>query len=200
MKYFDKGFFEVFKPKYLLFVAVGVLIDLATKYWVVQNYSYHESECYMDKFFCMTLTFNTGFVFGLYQNNSTISIISTGIAIVFLFGYRWFNHDIGNKWGWNLVMVGAFGNFIDKFFVKMPPRVGIPSGGVKFGLKPLEHGQYIGVVDFLDFEWPDFLLFHRWPAFNFADSCVSVGLVILMITIHLDEKRKFEEENNKSKT
>ena len=79
--------------------------------------------------------------------------------------------------------------YIDKFFVKTPP-----GGGVKFGLKPLEHGQYIGVVDFLDFDWPDFLLFHRWPAFNFADSCISVGLVILIITIHLDEKRKLMEE------
>lgn len=193
MNYFEKKFFDVFKPSYLLFVLVGVFIDLSTKYWVIQNYTYHDSVCYMGNFFCMTLTFNTGFVFGLYQNNSTISIISTGIAIVFLFGYRWVNHDLGNQWGWNLVMVGAFGNFIDKFFIKMPP-----GGGVKFGFKPLEYGQFIGVVDFLDFDWPDFLLFQRWPAFNFADSCVSVGLVILMITIHIDEKKRLEETASKT--
>ncbi len=192
MKYFEKNFFSVFKPNYLLFVLLGVVIDLATKYWVIQNYSYQDSVCYYNNFFCMTLTFNTGFVFGIYQNNSSISIVTTGFAIIFLIAYRWINHDLGNTWGWNLVMVGAFGNFIDKFFIKIPP-----GGGVKFGLKPLEHGQYIGVVDFLDFDWPDFLLFHRWPAFNFADSCISVGLVILIITIHIDEKRKLEEENLK---
>jgi signal peptidase II len=184
LKYFEKNFFEVYKPVYILFVLVGVAIDLSTKYWVVQNYSYQDSVCYMGQFFCMTLTFNTGFVFGIYQNNSSISIVSTGFAIIFLFCYRWINHDIGNKWGWNLVMVGAFGNFIDKFFIKMPP-----GGGIKFGFTA-GPGQYIGVVDFFDFDWPDFLLFHRWPAFNIADSCVSIGLVILIFTMNIEEPEK----------
>ncbi|MCB1142051.1 MAG: lipoprotein signal peptidase [Leptospiraceae bacterium] len=192
MKFFKKGFFEVYKPVYLLAIIFGVLIDLGTKYWVVQNYSYQNSECYMGEFFCMTLTFNTGFIFGINQNSFIISIFTTATAILFLIGYRWFNHDLGSSWGWNLVMVGAFGNFIDKFFIKMPP-----GGGVKFGLTPIENGQYIGVVDFLDFDWPDFLIFHRWPAFNFADSCISVGLVVLIITMHIDEKRKEKEAQDK---
>jgi signal peptidase II len=117
-----------------------------------------------------------------------VSLISTGFAIVFIVLYRWKNWEIGNPWGWNLVMVGAFGNFIDKFFIKMPP-----GGGFKFGFTPTEHGQYIGVVDFMDFDWPDFLLFHRWPAFNFADSCVSVGLVILIVSMYLYEKKLAQE-------
>jgi signal peptidase II len=190
-------FLEVFKPKYLLFIAIGVFIDLATKYWVIQNYSYLKSECYLGEFFCMTLTFNTGFVFGIYQNNSIISLVTTGLAIVFIIFYRLKNPNLGNDWGWNLVMVGAFGNFIDKFFIKMPP-----GGGVKFGFTPTEYGQFIGVVDFLDFDWPDFLIFSRWPAFNFADSCVSTGLVILIISIHLQEKRlkrELELSSNKQK-
>jgi signal peptidase II len=182
-------FLEVFKPVHLLFIAIGVVIDLATKYWVIQNYGYLRSECYWNEFFCMTLTFNTGFVFGIYQNNSMISLVTTGVAIVFIIFYRLKNLDLGNAWGWNFVMIGAFGNFIDKFFIKMPP-----GGGVKFGFTPVEHGQFIGVVDFLDFDWPDFLLFSRWPAFNFADSCVSVGLVILIISIHIQEKRMREQE------
>ncbi len=185
MKFFDKKFFEVVKPNYLVFIIIGVIIDLVSKYWVVQNYSYHNSVCYYKEIFCMTLTFNTGFVFGLFPDNSIVSLFSTGFAILFLIGYRWKNHDIGNPWGWNLVMIGAFGNFIDKFFIKMPP-----GRGIKFGFSAIENGQYIGVVDFLDFDWPDFLLFHRWPAFNFADSCVSVGLVILIITMNAIEEKK----------
>ena len=90
MTYFEKKFFEVYKPVYILFVLVGVVIDLSTKYWVVQNYSYQDSVCYMGQFFCMTLTFNTGFVFGIYQNNSSISIVSTGFAIIFLFCYMFY--------------------------------------------------------------------------------------------------------------
>jgi signal peptidase II len=185
----------VIKPHYIVFILFGVIIDLATKYWVIQNYNYdpykNHSECYIGKLFCMTLTFNTGFVFGIYQNNSIISLFSTAFAIIFLIFYRWKNFDIGNAWGWNLVMVGAFGNFIDKFFIKMPK-----GGGVKFGFTPIEHGprisEYIGVVDFLDFDWPDFLIFERWPAFNFADSCVSIGLVILILTMKVEEKKVME--------
>ncbi|MDX1960381.1 MAG: lipoprotein signal peptidase [Leptospiraceae bacterium] len=197
MKLFNKSFTEVFTKNYLLFILSGVFIDLYSKYWVVQHYSYQNSECYFKEFFCMTLTFNTGFVFGIYQNNSLVSLFSTGFAIIFLILYRWKNHNLGNPWGWNLVMVGAFGNFIDKFFIKMPP-----GGGVKLGFTPIEHGQYIGVVDFLDFDWPDWLLFSRWPAFNFADSCVLVGVTILIISMHLEDRRiqKLNEEAKKVAT
>lgn len=147
----------------------------------------------MGELFCMTLTFNTGFVFGIYQNTLILSIFSTSFAIIFLILYRWKNHDIGHPLGWNLVMVGAFGNLLDKFFIKMPP-----GGGVKFGFTPIEHGQFIGVVDFLDFDWPDFLVFPRWPAFNFADSCVSIGLVILILTMKITEELKKQEKKENS--
>ncbi|MCC6275173.1 MAG: lipoprotein signal peptidase [Leptospiraceae bacterium] len=179
MQYFEQKFLEVVKPSYILFIFVGVMIDLSTKYWVIQNYSAEVIQPVMGDFFWMALTFNTGFVFGMFQDNSIISLIFTAIAIVFLIGYRWKNYEIGNPWGWNLVMVGAFGNFIDKFFVKMPP-----GGGIKLGFSAKNPGEFIGVVDFLSFDWPDFLLFKRWPAFNFADSCVTVGLVILIFTMN----------------
>lgn len=178
------SFLQIFRPSHLLFILIGVIIDLSTKYWVIQNYEYLRSECYLGDFFCMTLTFNTGFVFGIAQNNSIISIFTTIFAILFIIFYRLKNPNLGNSWGWNLVMIGAFGNLIDKFFIKMPK-----GGGVKLGFTPTEYGQFIGVVDFLDFDWPDWLIFERWPAFNFADSCVSVGLVILIVSIHIQEQR-----------
>ncbi|MCE9500906.1 MAG: lipoprotein signal peptidase [Leptospira sp.] len=184
MNYFEKKFLEVVKLPYIAFIISGVVVDLVTKYWVIQTYNAHDSQSVIGDFFRMTLTFNTGFVFGFFQNNPGISLVSTGIAIIFLILYRWKNFSLGNAWGWNLVMVGAFGNFIDKFFVKIPP-----GGGVRFGLRPSMPGEYIGVVDFLDFDWPDFLLFSRWPAFNVADSCVSVGLVILIFTMNVEEKK-----------
>lgn len=180
-KFFEKKFTEVYKPKYIIAIILGVIADLITKYWVVMNFSYNQPVEVLGDFFRMTLIFNTGFVFGLFQDNAIPSLIATGIAIIFLIFYRWKNPELGNPWGWNLVMMGAFGNFIDKFFVKIPP-----GGGVRFGFTP-GPGEFIGVVDFFDFDWPDFLIFQRWPAFNIADSCVSIGLVILIITMHLDE-------------
>ncbi|PJZ45253.1 lipoprotein signal peptidase [Leptospira brenneri] len=178
-------FFSVFKPGYLAFVAFGLFLDLISKYVIITKMVAHESIPVLGDFFRLSLTFNTGFVFGLFQNNALPSLFATGFAIVFLIFYRWQNADLGNAWGWNFVMAGAFGNFSDKFFVK------IPGVGFRFGFTPEKPGiEYIGVVDFLDFEWPDFLLFDRWPAFNVADSCVSIGIVILLFTMDWKELDK----------
>lgn len=183
LNFSGKRFFEVLKPGYIYFIFAGVFIDLFTKYLIILNYQYHESREIMGDFFRLSLTFNTGFVFGLFQDNAIPSLIATSIAIVVLLLYRWKNHDLGNPWGWNFVMIGAIGNLIDKFFIK------IPGIGFKFGFHP-GSGEFIGVVDFLDFDWPDFLLFSRWPAFNVADSCVTIGLVILLLTMETNQEKK----------
>ncbi|PJZ86042.1 lipoprotein signal peptidase [Leptospira harrisiae] len=178
-------FFSVFKPGYLAFVLVGLFLDLLSKYIIITKMVAHESIPVLGDFFRLSLTFNTGFVFGLFQDNALPSLFATGFAIVFLIFYRWQNADLGNAWGWNFVMAGAFGNFLDKFFVK------IPGVGFRFGFTPEKPGiEFIGVVDFLDFEWPNFLLFDRWPAFNVADSCVSIGIVILLFTMDWKELDK----------
>jgi signal peptidase II len=54
--------------------------------------------------------------------------------------------------GLGLVIGGAVGNVIDR---------------IRFG----------AVVDFLDFHWGDF----HWPAFNLADSAITVGVVLLVL-------------------
>ena len=183
MSYFTKKFLEVIKPQYIVFIIAGVVIDLFTKFLVIKSFSYHESQEVIGDFFRLSLTFNTGFVFGMFQNNPIISLVATSIAIVVLILYRWSNFDLGNAWGWNFVMIGAFGNLLDKFFIK------IPGTGFRLGFVP-GNGEFNGVVDFLDFDWPDFLLFSRWPAFNFADSCITIGLVILLFTMENEDEAK----------
>jgi signal peptidase II len=41
------------------------------------------------------------------------------------------------------------------------------------------------VVDFIDVEFPDFTLFGRhytrWPVFNIADACITIGVVMAML-------------------
>ena len=54
--------------------------------------------------------------------------------------------------GLGLVVGGAVGNVVDR---------------VRFG----------AVVDFLDLHWGDF----HWPAFNVADSAITVGVVLLVL-------------------
>ena len=160
----------------ILFIFFVLLLDIWTKYLAVLYINPFSQIEVWGEFFQLTLIFNTGFVFGIYQNSGFLSTFTTFIAIIFLFFYRVGNEDNASPWGWNLVMGGALGNLVDKFLVK------IPGIGFRFGFKP-ESNEFVGVVDFLDFDWPDYLVFDRWPSFNLADSCVSVGLVILLLTM-----------------
>jgi signal peptidase II len=70
-----------------------------------------------------------------------------------------------------LVLAGAVGNLIDRMFY-----------GVLYDQGPFLYGK---VVDFVQVDIPDVTIFGEtythWPVFNVADSCVSVGVVLLMI-------------------
>lgn len=96
--------------------------------------------------------------------------------------------------GFSLIFAGAVGNLIDRVFY-----------GVIFGEAPLFYGR---VVDFIQVDIPDiaFLGWQYFPIFNIADSCVTVGVVFLII-FHsklpdfenllpfLNKSKKVEEES-----
>ena len=43
----------------------------------------------------------------------------------------------------------------------------------------IDRGRFGAVVDFLDFHWRGY----HWPAFNVADSAISVGVALLALRI-----------------
>lgn len=77
--------------------------------------------------------------------------------------------SLGILIGFTLIFAGAVGNLIDRVFY-----------GVLYGEAPLFYGK---VVDFIQVDIPDieFLGWTHFPIFNIADSCVTVGVVILLI-------------------
>ena len=60
----------------------------------------------------------------------------------------------------SLIFAGALGNLIDRI------RLG-------------------EVIDFLDFHW----FSHHWPAFNVADSAITVGVGLLLVELWREERR-----------
>ena len=59
---------------------------------------------------------------------------------------------------------------------------GIFGGAIGNLLDRLQYGE---VVDFLDF----YMGGYHWPAFNVADSAISVGVVSLLILFAMDNKK-----------
>jgi len=61
-------------------------------------------------------------------------------------------HEWLSQLGLHMIFAGAIGNLVDRFTIGW-------------------------VTDFLEFYWQQF----RWPAFNVADSCIVLGVCLLLI-------------------
>jgi len=110
-----------------------------------------------DDFFRLTLIENPGIAFGLRFAHPTFLLIVGLFASLLLFFYlvNLCRKDSPLRFPVALLLTGAFGNSIDRII---------------FGR----------VTDFLDFDFPDFIM-ERWPVFNVADSCVTVGMTLLIV-------------------
>ena len=81
----------------------------------------------------------------------------------------------GVLYGLTLITAGALGNIIDSLFY-----------GLIFGYAPFMFGRVVDMFYFPLWTWPDWLpwlgghIFFE-PIFNFADSCVTVGALYLII-------------------
>lgn len=65
------------------------------------------------------------------------------------------------------------------FAEKMQPLLGLILGGALGNL--LDRLLYGAVIDFIDF--------HFWPAFNIADSAVTIAIVLLLYREYVPQKR-----------
>lgn len=145
------------------------------------------------RFIKLRLVFNDRFVFGSGPAAPVFGFFLTLGAVVFLVFYRLHNPHLGNPYAWLLVFSGAFGNLIDKLFVKsLFDRSWVPA------LFP-QPDHVSGVVDFVETIWLgweapgriclagicpfSFLSWDTWPTFNLADSFIVVGIVLLIITM-----------------
>ena len=151
----------VLRIAYALLTLSVLLLDQATKAMVASRMTLFSSAPVLPGLFHITLVRNKGALFGLLQDlpdpyRSTLFTVVPVLAIVLMlvFQYRTTIRDLATQTGLALILGGAFGNLVDRL------RLGY-------------------VVDFLDV----FLGEHHWPAFNVADSCISVGVVLLLFDL-----------------
>lgn len=51
------------------------------------------------------------------------------------------------------------------------------------------------VVDFISFDWPDWLIFTRWPTFNIADMVVNIGMLLYLGYVFFIEGKEAKLEH-----
>jgi signal peptidase II len=146
-----------------------VLADQITKYIIKINLVLHDNIIVIDNFFNITHILNPGGAFGLFANQSIeirrfiFLFMSSIVAFFILWFYKKCAMDyIFLSYGLALIFGGAIGNLIDRF-------------------------MYGKVVDFLDF----YIGSSHWPAFNVADSAISIGMCILVYHILFNKVPEF---------
>ncbi|MCE5244032.1 MAG: signal peptidase II [Desulfobacteraceae bacterium] len=145
----------------LSIAGIIILLDQATKYLVLKFMPIYTGEVIVPGFFNLVHVRNTGAAFSMLAGENTALrqtvMISLTLAVVAMILYTYFKVRVEDRWtrtGYILITGGALGNVIDRF---------------RFG----------EVVDFLDF----YVGSYHWPAFNVADSAISVGAVMLIISL-----------------
>lgn len=120
-------------------------------------------------FFDLVMVWNKGISFGIFHTQADygpllLGAMSLGI-VAFFAVWLWKSTSLFQNFGLSLIIGGALGNVFDR---------------ARFG----------AVVDFLDFHVAGL----HFPAFNVADSCVCVGVFLLILYAFLFEKRPKDDK------
>ena len=179
-------------------VIAVLLIDQMIKIWVKTSMTLHESIHVTDWFY-ITFIENNGMAFGMQLGSKIVLSLFRVIAISALGYYIWLEVKRKAKTGYlvclSLVLAGAAGNLIDCMFYGLMFNASSPyylSYFVPFGTgyAPFLMGKVVDMFYFplIEMEWPQWMPFVGGdhfvffsPVFNFADSCISVSVVWILL-------------------
>ena len=192
---------DYLKDGYLAFILILVIlvIDQVIKIEVKMNMSLGESIHITDWFY-ITFVENNGMAFGMaFLNKVVLSLFR--IVASSIIGYYLYR-QIKNKetrFGYliciSLILAGAIGNIIDCMFyglcfTESTPYTVSTSVPLGDGYAPFLMGRvvdmfYFPIIETYLPEWMPFVGGNHFvffsPVFNFADACVSVGFILLLL-------------------
>lgn len=162
----------VSRKKYLLiFTLLPLIVDIITKNIIKATMELYSSIPVIDGFFNIVYVLNPGAAFSFLHdmNESYRQLFFVTVTIIAIFIILYIFSQEKSKIsiaGFALILSGAAGNLIDRI--------------------------YIGkVVDFLDFYYSTY----HFPAFNVADSCITIGVTLIIIDmLFLNKKKQINEE------
>ncbi|MEJ2471334.1 MAG: signal peptidase II [Desulfuromonadales bacterium] len=142
-----------------------LVLDQASKLYVDAHFRLHESVPVIRGLFHLTYVRNKGAAFGILSDSAIRIPFFITVSIVAMIGILWYIRTIRDDrrlavLSLSLVFAGACGNLIDRI------RLG-------------------EVIDFLDLFWNNY----HWPAFNVADSAITIGVALLVIEMWREDRR-----------
>lgn len=156
---------------YFLIAFIVFLVDQGTKYLIATGLTIGEQIPVIGNFFLITSHRNRGAAFGILQDQRWFFIVITTVVVI---GIVWYMLKVKNQpnkllpFALSLVLGGAIGNFLDRAV----------SGEV---------------VDFLQFNFGSY----TFPIFNVADSCIVVGVALIILDSLLEIRREKQSAQTK---
>jgi len=142
-----------------------VAFDQATKMWALESFFSPPRVIEVSPWFNLVPVWNTGISFGMLADYSDwMPGIISGLTIIIslvLLAWLFVAVSVSIKLALSLILGGAVGNIIDR---------------IRFG----------AVIDFVDIHFFDF----HWPAFNIADSAITIGVALFLLDSFLKKSAK----------
>ena len=158
--------------RFLTLLVLVVIADQLSKQWVFTSFTLYESRAIIPGFFNLTYLTNNGAAFSILAGQPAVwrQVFFIGAACVALVAIFVFQRSYGRQHfiyslALSLIAGGAIGNLIDRI------RLGF-------------------VIDFLDV----YIGNSHWPAFNVADSAITVGVVLFLGANFILERRQKRTE------
>ncbi len=144
---------------FFILILVLLAIDQITKAIIAATIPFYGSVPVIPGFFALSHVRNKGAIFGIFsQTGSPLTTVLLtaasllALGMVIFYFFKTPSSQKPMKITLTLILAGAFGNLIDRLF----------------------RGY---VVDFLEVHVKSFY----WPTFNVADSCISIGALVLVV-------------------
>ena len=157
------------RNKYLFLFVISsslIVIDQYTKFMVTLHIPLSYSINVVEGFFNLTHVRNSGVAFGIFseQNSQLKPYLLIFVSIIAIIAILVIFHQTEREkrlvqGGLVLVFSGAIGNLIDR-------------------------GLHKEVIDFIDI----FFNNRHWPAFNVADACITIGVMLLAADLLVSSK------------
>ena len=154
------------KKKLLILIPLFIFLDQLSKKWMLNNIFDSQIIIEINKYLNFVPVWNKGISFGMLSNFMNINffmiIVTSGILLFLIF---WFVNTKSRNLSLSLsfIISGAIGNLVDRL-------------------------NHKAVVDFIDIHIGN----HHWPAFNFADSYITIGAFIYIFTIFTSQKNNID--------